>query len=162
MLEVPGLVDAGRGEEVGLVAHVLQVLLQVVVKSADVGSADAGGGGIVAGVLAGVVDVPAFEAGVVAAEGAVFVAEEFLAEAGGRDAELCLLEVLDAEAGEVGELLGDGVELGGRELVALRERLGVGAAGELAGLLDGLGHSAGVLALVVLDGDGGVGGKVAR
>ena len=88
MFPVPGLIDAGGGEVVGLAGSVFEFGREVVVEGADVDAGDAGVRRVKAGSFAGGVGVEGVEAGVVAAEDLLVVAKEFFAESSGLDAEL--------------------------------------------------------------------------
>ena len=113
---VPDLVDVGAVRKVGLFGGVLQLAIQVVVKGGDEGAADAGAGGVIAGILARGIGVGAFEAGIVAAQDHALVAHQFLAEAHRTDAQVGLFDELLAEPGIAGQFGGDGVHLGGGRL----------------------------------------------
>ncbi len=129
-------------------------------EAGDVDAGDAGVGGIEARVFAGGVRVEGVEAGVVAAEDLRVVAEQLLAVAGGLDAEFGLLDVVERQAGDGGELGGDGVELSGRQGVTLVECGGVFAPGKFACLLDPVLQRAVVRNLVVVPGDGRIAGQI--
>jgi hypothetical protein len=80
MLIVPDSAEGG-GNHISVGARILQLFLDVVVKDPYKCPLRAGAGWIVAGVLAGGVDVPPLKARIVPTERAIIVAKKFLAKA---------------------------------------------------------------------------------
>src|SRR6202000_505014 len=103
VMPVP-LTDVAGARAILFCAFILQLALQVVMKSGDEGTGDARIGGIVGGILARRIDVFAFKAHVIAAEGQALVAQNFLAEARWADAQVGFLDVIHTEASEVADL----------------------------------------------------------
>src|SRR5258708_2076135 len=110
MLPVPLANGAGAGL-VLIGALIVELRFEIVVQRGDEGAGDAGVRCVVAGVLAGGVEIFAFEAHVVTPQREALVAQHLLAEAARRDAEIRLLHVVRAEAGKAADFLGDGIEV---------------------------------------------------
>ena len=118
--------------------------------------------GVVAWTFAGAVGVGAFKARVIAAQNQTIAARELLAEAGGGHAQIGLFDIGYAEAGEAGDFRRDGVEPGRRQVVPLRQRFGVLAAGEDSGGLDEVLFGALVGDLLEIPGRCRIGGQVSH
>src|SRR6185437_11151983 len=152
--------------QVGLVAGVFEFVRGVLVECRVVGAGGGIAGGVAVGRLAGGIRVDAFETAVQTSHRAALVAQQFLAEAAGIDAQVRLLDIGGRQAGVLAELAGDAVGLGRRDRIPLGQRQGVVGAGEVAHGIEEAGDVGGfvrpalVRHLVVIPGDRGLGGQV--
>jgi hypothetical protein len=88
------------------------------------------------------------------------IAEQLVLKFAANDAEVGLEQVVDGEAGVGVQLLGNSLLVGLGELIALCQRSEVGAGGKGFDLFEeGLEAACRLGQLVVIDGDGGVGGQ---
>ena len=154
--------DAADGN-IAAIRLVAEIAAQVGVHRRRIGGIDPVEAGVVIGPFAGVVVILAGVAGIEAADGEATVAQQFLVESAGRDAQIGLFQICFRQAGEAGQFLADGGAFGGGQTVPLDQRRDVGAAGKGAGF-GGPGFDTGGLVrdLVVIPGGGGIAGQQAH
>ena len=119
VLLVPILIQVRTAVVVGVLADELEIVFEIVMEGCNVGSGDAGIGGIVAGVLACCVGVRPLESRVVAAKNLVLVTQQFLAEARRGDTQIRIFDKCWAESNEAAKLTGNLVGIGIAERITL-------------------------------------------
>ena len=143
-LPVPSADPADR--HIGAVGPVAQIVAGIAVHRGGIGAVDGVETGIIIRLLARRVIILAGIAGIEAADAHAPVAQQFLVEAAGRNAQFGMIHERFGQAGQPCQFRPHARAFLGRELVALEQRCGIGADGEGAGLLRGFRHGRGRIA----------------